>query len=129
VFVCGPTGFAVIASAAMLAASERVLAADIDALRGQALAAHRAAENAVDAVNVSSTHLQRFLQARRRELDALNQFTSAVVPITDAAASPTPLPSVRRSDEVAVNPTPTARDVPPPDSYGELSDVEVPIER
>ena len=30
VFVCGPTGFAVIASAAMLAASERVLAADIE---------------------------------------------------------------------------------------------------
>ena len=102
VFVCGPTGFAVIASAAMLAASERVLAADIDALRGQALAAHRAAESAVDAVNVSSTHLQRFLQARRRELDALTQFTGAVAPLTDAAASPTPLPAVRRSDEVVV---------------------------
>src|ERR1044072_633227 len=95
VFVCGPTGFAVIASAAMLAASERVLAADIDALRGQARAAHRAAENAVDAVNVSSTHLQRFLQARRRELDALNQFTSAVAPLTEAGASPAPPPPVR----------------------------------
>jgi DNA recombination protein RmuC len=129
VFVCGPTGFAVIASAAMLAASERVLAADIDALRGQALAAHRAAENAVDAVNVSSTHLQRFLQARRRELDALIQFTSAVAPLTDAAASPTPLPAVRRSDEVVANTSPTARDVLPPEPYDELSDVEVPIDR
>ena len=129
VFVCGPTGFAVIASAAMLAASERVLAADIDALRGQALAAHRAAESAVDAVNVSSTHLQRFLQARRRELDALTQFTSSVAPLTDAAASPTPLPAVRRSDEVVVNSSPTARDVPPPEPYDEMSDVEVPIDR
>jgi DNA recombination protein RmuC len=129
VFVCGPTGFAVIASAAMLAASERVLAADIDALRGQALAAHRAAENAVDSVNVSSTHLQRFLQARRRELDALTQFTAAVAPLTDAAASPTPLPAVRRSDEVVANASPTARDVAPPEPYDDLSDVEVPIER
>jgi DNA recombination protein RmuC len=129
VFVCGPTGFAVIASAAMLAASERVLAADIDALRGQALAAHRAAENAVDSVNVSSTHLQRFLQARRRELDALTQFTAAVGPLTDAAASPTPLPAVRRSDEVVVNASPTTRDALPPESYDELSDVEVPIDR
>jgi DNA recombination protein RmuC len=129
VFVCGPTGFAVIASAAMLAASERVLAADIDALRGQALAAHRAAENAVDAVNVSSTHLQRFLQARRRELDALTQFTSAVVPLTEAAASPTALPAVRRSDEVAANASPTARNALSADSYAELSDVEVPMDR
>jgi DNA recombination protein RmuC len=106
-----------------------VLAADIDALRGQALAAHRAAESAVDAVNVSSTHLQRFLQARRRELDALTQFTAAVVPLTDAAASPTPLPAVRRSDEVVVNGTPTARDVLPAAQYDELSEVEVPMER
>lgn len=129
VFVCGPTGFAVIASAAMLAASERVLAADIDALRGQALAAHRAAENAVDAVNVSSTHLQRFLQARRRELDALTQFTSAVGPLTDAAASPTPLAAVRRSDDVVVNGSPTRSELQATDNYDELSEMEVPLDR
>ncbi len=129
VFVCGPTGFAVIASAAMLAASERVLAADIDALRGQALAAHRAAESAIDAVNVSSTHLQRFLQARRRELDALTQFTSAVAPLTEAAASPTPLPAVRRSDEVVANTSPTARDALAGDTFEDVTDVEVPIDR
>lgn len=103
VFVCGPTGFAVIASAAMLAASERVLVEDIEAVRGHAAAAHRAAEGAIDAVNVSSTHLQRFLQARRRELDALTQFATAVGPLTDAAAVPTPLAAVRRSDEVVIN--------------------------
>jgi DNA recombination protein RmuC len=78
---------------------------------------------------VSSTHLQRFLQARRRELDALIQFTSAVAPLTDAAASPTPLPAVRRSDEVVANTSPTGRDALPPDPYGEMSDVEVPMER
>jgi DNA recombination protein RmuC len=129
VFVCGPTGFAVIASAAMLAASERVLAADIDALRGQALAAHRAAENAVDAVNVSSTHLQRFVQARRRELDALNQFAAAVTPLTEAAASPAPLPAVRRSEELVANPSLTARDTPQGEQYDEMSDVEAPMDR
>lgn len=107
VFVCGPTGFAVVAAAASLAASERVLAADIEALRAQASAAHRAAEGAVDAVNVSSTHLQRFLQARRRELDALSQFAAAVGPLTEAAASPTPVPPVRRADEIVLNRTPT----------------------
>jgi DNA recombination protein RmuC len=116
VFVCGPTGFAVIASAAMLAASERVLAEDIEAVRGHASAAHRAAEGAIDAVNVSSTHLQRFLQARRRELDALTQFTSAVTPLTEASASPTPLPPVRRVEEVmaAGAPTPYPADQPHP---------------
>ncbi|WP_083661481.1 DNA recombination protein RmuC [Actinophytocola xanthii] len=102
VFVCGPTGFAVIASAAMLAASERVVAEDIEAVRAHASAAHRAAEGAIDAVNVSSTHLQRFLQARRRELDALTQFTTAVTPLTEASGSPSALPPVRRSDEVMV---------------------------
>ena len=103
VFVCGPTGFAVIASAAMLAASERVLVEDIEAVRGHAAAAHRAAEGAIDAANVSSTHLQRFLQARRRELDALTQFATAVGPLTEAAAVPTPLAAVRRTDEVVLN--------------------------
>ncbi len=126
VFVCGPTGFAVIASAAMLAASERVLAEDIEAVRGHASAAHRAAESAVDAVNVSSTHLQRFLQARRRELDALTQFAGAVGPLTEAAAVPTPLAAVRRSDDVVVNGSASARELLPPDPV-ELPDPEVPF--
>jgi DNA recombination protein RmuC len=125
VFVCGPTGFAVVAAAASLAASERVLAADIEALRAQAAAAHRAAEGAVDAVNVSSTHLQRFLQARRRELDALSQFAAAVAPLTQAAASPTPVPQVRRTDELVLNRPPTPRDVVDGDPFDE----EVVVER
>ena len=125
VFVCGPTGFAVIASAALLAASERVLVEDVAALRGHAAAAHRAAEGAVDAVNVSSTHLQRFLQARRRELDALTQFAAAVGPLTEAAAMPTALAAVRRSDEVVLNGSTPARDLLAAESV-ELSDPEVP---
>ena len=133
VFVCGPTGFAVIASAALLAASERVLVADIEAVRGHASAAHRAAEGAVDAVNVSSTHLQRFLQARRRELDSLTQFTSAVGPLSDAAGSPTPVASVRRSEEVIVNGSAGPRELPaapaelPEELSVELADSEPPF--
>jgi DNA recombination protein RmuC len=103
VFLCGPTGFAIVASAALFAATERALAADIEAVRSQAASAHRAAGAAVDAVNVSSTHLQRFLQARRRELDALTQFRTAVGPLRDAAASPSPVAPVRDPDDVAVN--------------------------
>ena len=125
VFVCGPTGFAVIASAALLAASERVLVEDVAALRGHAAAAHRAAEGAVDAVNVSSTHLQRFLQARRRELDALTQFAAAVGPLTEAAAMPTALAAVRRSDEFVLNGSTPARDLLAAEA-AELSDPEVP---
>jgi DNA recombination protein RmuC len=79
----------------------------------------------VDAVNVSSTHLQRFLQARRRELDALTQFTSAVAPLTAAAAVPTPLPAVRRSDEVVVNGAAPARELAVADPT-EPADPEVP---
>lgn len=127
VFVCGPTGFAVIASAAMLAASERVLVEDIEALRGHAAAAHRAAEGAVDAVNVSSTHLQRFLQARRRELDALTQFATAVGPLTEAAASPTPVAAVRRADDVLVTGAPVRREeLTESDQEAEI-DSEVPF--
>jgi len=95
VFLCGPTGFAIVASAALFAATERALAADVEAVRSQAASAHRAASSAVDAVNVSSTHLQRFLQARRRELDALTQFRVAVAPLRDAAASPSQIAAVR----------------------------------
>jgi DNA recombination protein RmuC len=95
VFLCGPTGFAIVASAALFAATERVLAADIEAVRGQAASAHRAAGAAVDAANVSSTHLHRFLQARRRELDALTQFRLTIGPLRDAAASPTAIAPVR----------------------------------
>jgi DNA recombination protein RmuC len=71
VFLCGPTGFAVVASAALVA---------------------------VDAVNLSSTHLQRFLSARRRELDALEGFRGAVQPLTDTAASPTAIGPIRRME-------------------------------
>jgi DNA recombination protein RmuC len=99
-----------------------VLVEDIEAVRGHAAAAHRAAEGAIDAVNVSSTHLQRFLQARRRELDALTQFATAVGPLTAAAAVPTPLAAVRRSDEVVLNGS-VARELEPAD----LADPEVPF--
>jgi DNA recombination protein RmuC len=100
IFLCGPTGFAVLASAAMFAATDRAIAEDVDQVRAQAAAAHRSAGNAVDAFNLSSTHLQRFLSARRKELDALDGFRSAVTPLTEAAASPTPLAAVRRPEEV-----------------------------
>jgi DNA recombination protein RmuC len=109
IFVCGPTGFAVAASSALFAATERALAADVEAVRSQAASAHRAASAAVDAVNVSSTHLQRFLQARRRELDALTQFRVVVGPLRDAAASPTPIAAVRDPDELPVNGSPVWR--------------------
>lgn len=100
IFLCGPTGFAVLASAAMFAATDRAIAEDVDQVRAQAAAAHRSAGSAVDAFNLSSTHLQRFLSARRKELDALDGFRSAVTPLTEAAASPTPLAAVRRPEEV-----------------------------
>lgn len=103
VFLCGPTGFAVAASAALFAATERTLAADIDAVRSHAASAHRAAGAAVDAVNLSGTHLQRFLQARRRELESLAQFRSAVGPLSEAAASPHAIAPVRRSEEAVLN--------------------------
>ncbi|RKT52592.1 DNA recombination protein RmuC [Saccharothrix australiensis] len=99
VFLCGPTGFAVIASAAMFAVTDRALADDVEQVRAQASRAHRAADNAIDAVNLSSTHLQRFLSARRRELDALEGFRAAVEPLTAASSSPTPIAFVRRTDE------------------------------
>jgi DNA recombination protein RmuC len=95
VFPCGPTGFAVAASAALFTASERVLAEDVDALRTQALEAHRAAGGALDAANVAGTHLQRFLAARRRETEALGRFRSAAAPLGQAAADPAPLPALR----------------------------------
>ncbi|MFF5987725.1 DNA recombination protein RmuC [Prauserella flavalba] len=101
VFLCGPTGFAVVASAAMFAATERTLVDDVERVRSSAASAHRAAGNAVDAVNLSSTHLQRFLSARRRELDALESFRASVAPLTEAAASPAPVPAIRKGDEIA----------------------------
>ncbi|WP_235926080.1 DNA recombination protein RmuC [Actinokineospora pegani] len=99
VFLCGPTGFAVIAAAALFAATERTLAEDVAAVRSQSAAAHRAAAGAVDAVNLSSTHLQRFISARRRELDALEQFRAAVTPLTEASGTPTALSEIRRVEE------------------------------
>lgn len=101
VFLCGPTGFAVVASAALFAATERTLADDVEKVRAQAEAAHRAAGNAVEALNLSSTHLQRFLSARRREVEALDSFRAQVAPLSDAAASPSPVPEVRRTDELS----------------------------
>ncbi|WP_373289835.1 DNA recombination protein RmuC [Saccharopolyspora thermophila] len=98
VFLCGPTGFAVLASAAMFAATERTIAEDIEQVRAQAVRAQRAASNAVEAVNLSSTHLQRFVSARRRELDALESFRNAVQPLADAAGSGG-VGSVRREEE------------------------------
>ncbi|KAA9162324.1 DNA recombination protein RmuC [Amycolatopsis acidicola] len=103
VFLCGPTGFAVLASAALFAASDRAVAADIERVRSGAAAAHRAASSAAEAVNLSSTHLQRFLSARRRELDALESFRTAVSPLTEAAASPSEVPAIRKGDELAAS--------------------------
>lgn len=110
VFLCGPTGFAVVASAALFAATDRAIAEDVELVRVQAAAAHRSAGNAVDAFNLSSTHLQRFIAARRRELDALENFRGSVQPLTDAAASPTPLAAIRRQEEVTSTAPPTAGD-------------------
>jgi DNA recombination protein RmuC len=101
VFVCGPTGFAVLASAALFAASDRALLEDVEQVRAGAASAHRAAGGAIDALNLSSTHLQRFLSARRRELDALESFRSTVAPLTDAAAAPSPVTEIRKGDELA----------------------------
>ncbi|MQA12454.1 MAG: DNA recombination protein RmuC [Pseudonocardiaceae bacterium] len=100
IFLCGPTGFAVVASAALFAGTDRALTEDVEALRNHAATAHRAATNALDAVNVSSTHLQRFLSARRRELDALETFRGSVTPLTEAAGSPSQVTPVRNSQEV-----------------------------
>lgn len=102
IFLCGPTGFAILATAALFAATERAIANDVDAVRKQAAQAHRSATTAVDSMNLASTHLQRFLSARRRELDALDTFRSAVQPLTDAAGSGPDLPAVRRVDEAPV---------------------------
>ena len=64
---------------------------------------HRAAGSAVDAINLSSTHLQRFLSARRRELEALERFRAAVAPLSEASGSPAPVPPVRKGDELAAS--------------------------
>ncbi|AOS61674.1 DNA recombination protein RmuC [Actinoalloteichus hymeniacidonis] len=101
VFLCGPTGFGVLASAALFAATEHALAEDVEQVRRQAATAHRSAGAAIDAVNLSSTHLQRFLSARRRELDALESFRTATEPLREAAASPTEVAAVRRDETVA----------------------------
>ncbi|MGH3451560.1 MAG: DNA recombination protein RmuC [Haloechinothrix sp.] len=103
VFLCGPTGFAVVASAALFAGSDRALAEDVEHIRAQSASAHRAAGNAVEALNLSSTHLQRFLSSRRREMDALDAFRSAVGPLTEAAGSPSPVTEIRRGDEMAAS--------------------------
>ncbi|QFU86276.1 DNA recombination protein RmuC [Amycolatopsis sp. YIM 10] len=101
VFICGPTGFAVLASSALFAVTETALAEDVEMVREAAASAHRAAGGAIDALNLSSTHLQRFVSARRRELEALEGFRAAVTPLTEAAASPAPVPAIRRGEELA----------------------------
>lgn len=103
VFLCGPTGFAVLASAALFAASERAVVEDVERVRAGAAAAHRAAGAAVEAINLSTTHLQRFLSARRRELDALEGFRAVVAPLSDAAGGPAEIATVRRGDEMAAS--------------------------
>ncbi|MFC7612995.1 DNA recombination protein RmuC [Actinokineospora soli] len=103
IFLCGPTGFGVVAAAALFAATERAIVEDVAAVRASAAAAHRAAGGAIDALNLSSTHLQRFVSARRRELEALEQFRAAVLPLSETTASPTPLPALRQADEIALN--------------------------
>ena len=100
-FLCGPTGFAVLASAAMFAATEQTIAEDIEQIRGQAVRAQRAAAGAVEAVNLSSTHLQRFVSARRRELDALETFQATVEPLAQAAGSGE-TGEVRREEDAAL---------------------------
>ncbi|MBQ0927368.1 DNA recombination protein RmuC [Saccharopolyspora endophytica] len=102
VFLCGPTGFAVLASAAMFASTERTLAEDIEQVRSQAVRSQRAASNAVDAVNLSSTHLQRFVSARRRELDALETFRNSVQPLAETAGSGD-IAEIRREDDASLN--------------------------
>ncbi|GAA2812063.1 DNA recombination protein RmuC [Saccharopolyspora taberi] len=103
VFLCGPTGFAVLASAAMFAATERTIASDIEQVRSQAVRAQRAASGAVDAVNLSSTHLQRFVSARRRELDALEAFRSAVQPLAETAGNAGTVAAVRREEDAVIS--------------------------
>ncbi|SFD59871.1 DNA recombination protein RmuC [Actinopolyspora alba] len=98
VFLCGPTGFGVLASAALFAATERTIAADIERIRAQAVEAQRAAASAVEAVNLSGTHLQRFVSARRRELDALEHFRGAVLPLAELNDA-TGVAEVRRTSE------------------------------
>lgn len=105
VFLCGPTGFAVLASAAMFAATERTIAEDIEQVRSQAVRAQRAASGAVEAVNLSSTHLQRFVSARRRELDALESFRTAVGPLAETAGHSGSLSSVRREEDTLLSGT------------------------
>lgn len=103
VFLCGPTAFGVVASAALFASAERVLAADVDRVRVQAVSAHRAADQALDACNLTGTHLQRMVSARQRELDALENFRSAVAPLSEAVSCPSPLPQLRRVEKIAIS--------------------------
>ena len=77
-------------------------------------------------MNLSSTHLQRFLAARRRELDALTQFRATVSPLTDAAASPTPVAEVRQPDELAVAAPSDHQAIARPSNAATLPDVPDP---
>lgn len=103
VFLCGPTGFAVLASAAMFAATEQAISEDMERVRAQAVRAQRAAGSAVEAVNLSSTHLQRFVSARRRELDALENFRGAVQPLAELSDSTETGQVGRETESIAVD--------------------------
>jgi DNA recombination protein RmuC len=70
----------------------------VELVRGQAAAAHRSAGGAIDAFNLSTTHLQRFVTARRRELDALESFRGSVAPLSEASGTPTPLAAIRQTE-------------------------------
>ncbi|WP_033376284.1 DNA recombination protein RmuC [Actinopolyspora halophila] len=103
VFLCGPTGFAVLASAAMFAATEQAISEDMERVRAQAVRAQRAAGSAVEAVNLSSTHLQRFVSARRRELDALENFRGAVQPLAELSDTTETGRVGRETESIAVD--------------------------
>jgi DNA recombination protein RmuC len=100
IFLCGPTGFAVLASAAMFAATDRVLAEDVELIRKQALKAQQYATTSLDQANVASTHLQRFVAARAKELEALEKFRAAIEPLSSAAGNTKPIPELRTQDGV-----------------------------
>jgi DNA recombination protein RmuC len=106
VFLCGPTGFAIAAAAALHARSERAIAHDIDQLRSGAGRAHRAAALAIEAANTTGTHLDRLAAARRRELEALDTFRSAVTPLAEFCGRAVSVPLIRDAVPFAV-PTPS----------------------
>ena len=60
-------------------------------------------------MNLSSTHLQRFVSARRRELDALESFRGAVQPLAESAGGSASVGSIRREEDGLVATEPAER--------------------